>query len=466
MTRIALGSLLAILGLTACSLMNLPDPALELSIPAQWPTAALEENPEDEDKLPEWREFYGHAGLADLIAIALENNRDLRLAASRVRKAAALAGVAESNRWPGIQGNLSLSASRTPGDLNSNKQVSLTHRLDTGLTLSSFEIDLWGRLASLDAAEEARFLASEEALRAVRVVLIASVAEAFVSWREAVERVELSTALVANRESSLNLTRRRGGEGLASRRQVTEAEVALESARADLAEAVRIRESARNALELLLTRPDGLAETWPPLRDIDLDRPLSADLPSGLLLKRPDIVAAEKKLQGANGDVAAARANYLPRIALTASGGTASHALDGLFAAGSGAWSFLPSVTLPIFDIKRKQQEEMAAAAERDGLLASYEKAVQQGFREVAESLAVQKSIRQRKHSLHEALLSREEQLSLTGKRLKAGLDGKAELLESERAVLLARSQALAAEKQAISARIQLYKVLGGGGNP
>lgn len=438
-------------------------PPINPDIPENWPEAPGYDGQQALADLPDWSDFFPDPGMQALIRQALDNNRDVRMAVARVKKAAALAGVAESNRWPGLQGSFSHQASRTPGDLSQTGQTSHVHRTDLGVTIPSFEVDFWGRLTGLRDAALERYLASEEGLRAVRVLLIAQVAEAWLTWREAAERLSLAHALVDNRRQAAELVRQRGEAGLVSQRLVLDAAANLDTTQGELAEWQRQETASRNALALLVASPEELPRDWPALAAVTLDRPLRADLPSRVLLGRPDILVAERQLRAANGDVGAARAAFLPRITLTAAGGVASRELGGLFGAGSGAWTFLPMVTLPIFDLPRRQQELDAARAEREIALNAYEKAIQQGFREVAEALALQEILQHRRDELNRVADKRQQQARQGKARFTAGLDGRLEWLEAEREWLQARHPQLTGQRQWLAGRVLLFKVLGGG---
>ncbi|MBF0613300.1 MAG: efflux transporter outer membrane subunit [Magnetococcales bacterium] len=438
-------------------------PEVNPHIPANWSEESLQQDGQAMAQLPSWRTFFPHAPLQNLIEQALAENRDLRNALVRVKKAAAQTGVAESNRWPLVQGVVSHQDARTPADLNQNGKTSFTHRQDLLFNLPSYELDVWGRVDRMVEGAEERLLASEESWRAMRVVLMAMVVEGALAWREAVEHVTIANKLVENRRQVLELYQQRHGAGLTGQRQVAEATANLASSQAELADWQKQEKSTYHALALLVAANQPLNLEWPTLRELGLETPLQAGLPSQVLLQRPDIKAAEHQLLAAQGDVAAARANLFPRITLTASGGVASRDLAGLFAGGSGVWTFLPMITLPIFDLPRRQLDITVMEAEQEMAQNTYEKAIQQGFREVAESLSVQTLLQDRLQATTEGVKQRYIKLGQARDRFQNGLDGRLELLETEKEFLQAHHPWLTAQRHHLSGRVQLFKVLGGG---
>jgi multidrug efflux system outer membrane protein len=339
---IALGTALA-----GCSLM--PDyQRPELPVAAQWPQTAQPDGLRKATEL-DWRNFFPDQRLQALIAAALEHNRDMRIAAARVEEARSLHDITRADRWPSVDAAAGGQLARTPGDLSSTGKAVTSRRYDIGLSLLSFELDFWGRVKSLDEAALASFLATEEARRALRLSLISEVANAYFTLLEMEERTRLAHETVNSREETRTMISRRREVGLAGDLDFLQADGALELVRAELASLQRQQATAANALVLLVGQQPSSLPEGRALPDQAIVADLAADLPAEVLLQRPDVVAAEKRLMAANANIGAARAAFLPRISLTAGLGTASSALSGLFAGGSESWIFQPALRLPLF---------------------------------------------------------------------------------------------------------------------
>lgn len=411
----------------------------------------------------EWRAFFPDPRLQALIAAALENNRDMRIALARVEEARALFGITRADRLPGADLASSATAARTPGDLSLTGRPNVGHRYDAGLSLPSFELDFWGRVKSLNEAALASYLASQEARQALRLALIADVANAYLSLLEMEERTALARKTVSTREQTRLLVSRRRDAGLAGDLDYLQADGALETARVDLASLLRQRAAAANALVLLV---GGETSGLPPgraLPDQGIVPNLVADLPSTVLLQRPDVLAAEQRLIAANAYIGAARAAFLPRISLTAGLGTASSALSGLFDAGQGAWSFQPVLRYPLFDAGRAAAGVDLAEARRHIAVAEYEKAIQQAFREVADLLAAKQPLVEQLQAQERADKIQGERLRLTEARYKAGISSFLEVLDAQREAYAAQQLVLQTRRLLLSSSAQLYKALGGG---
>jgi len=304
--------------------------------------------------VPGWREYFSDPALRTLIETALANNRDMKIALSRVEEARALAGIARADRFPTLEGQAAANRSRTPEDLSGTGSARTTGRYDLGLGITAFELDFWGRVAALNEAARAQYLASDEAAKSFRISLIGDVAGTWFQFVELAERERLALATLKSREQSLDLVRRRRDAGLATDLDALAAESLAESVRGQWAETRRQRMQTENALRLLtgmavpLPQPEGVSGQAAMAE-------LAPGLPSETLLRRPDVRAAEQRLVAANASIGAARAAFFPRISLTASLGTASNELSGLFGGGSQAWLFQPVLSLPLFDAGRNQ---------------------------------------------------------------------------------------------------------------
>ena len=335
-----------------------------------------------------WQAYCRDPVLQRLIETALVNNRDLRVAALRAEEARAAFRIQRADQFPGFGIDAQSARARVPGDLSATGQSVVAGEYRAEVGLSSWELDLWGRVRSLKASALQRWLATEAGARAVELALIGQVADGYLGLRELDERVMLARRTVEAHEESYRIFGRRHDVGATSRLELTQVQTLLTQAQALLAQLELARANQLHALgQLLGAHPGPLPEAAPFDETLVLAE-LAPGLPSDLLASRPDIAAAEHLLRAAGADVGAARAAFFPRIALTGSWGTASAELDGLFDSGSRAWTFLPTLSLPIFDAGRRRANLELSEVRRDIAVAQYEKSIQTAFREVADALA------------------------------------------------------------------------------
>ncbi|MDP1609662.1 MAG: efflux transporter outer membrane subunit [Sulfuritalea sp.] len=430
-------------------------------IPAAWPTDARV-GVGDTAIPTDWRAFFPDPSLQGLIAAALEHNRDLRIAVARVDEARALAGIARAERFPTVDLGAQRAASLTPGDLSGTGRQLNSQRYDVNLAVAAFELDFWGRVRSLDDAARANFLASDYAHQAFRASLIADVANAWFTLLEFGERRELAAATLKSREETRGLIARRRDVGLAGDLDYLQADGAYQNARAEVASLSRSYGAAENALRLLVgTAPGAAAATR--LAQTGLVADVAVGLPAEVLLARPDVMAAEQKLIAANANIGAARAAFLPKILLTAMAGTASRALGGLFDAGSGAWSFVPALRLPLFDSGRSSGNVDLATARKNIAVAEYEKTIQQAFREIADLLDARTQLAMQLQAQDANVSAQSGRLTIVDARYKAGVSSHLELLDAQREHFAAQQSALAVRRQLLAVSASFYKALGGG---
>jgi multidrug efflux system outer membrane protein len=407
----------------------------------------------------DWRSLFVDPQLQALIAKALEHNRDLRIAVGRVEEARALAGIARADRLPAIDLGAQRSAALTPADLSATGRPLNSQRYDVNLGVSAFELDFWGRVKNLDAAARANYLASEEAQRAFRAGLIADVVNAWLTRLELGERLDLATATVKSREQTRFLIGKRRDVGLAGDLDALQADGVYQNARAEVANLARQKAAADNALRLLVGT-DTAVSSAPTLQTQAITE-VKEGILTEVLLARPDVLAAEQKLIAANANIGAARAAFLPRISLTATAGTASRALAGLFDSGSGAWAFTPVLRLPLFDFGRLESNVDLAHARKNLAVAEYEKAIQQAFREVADLLAGREYLATQLEAQEANAKSQADRLKLVEARYKAGVSSHLELLDAQREDFSAQQSALAVRRQQLTNAASLYKALG-----
>lgn len=452
-----------LLMLSACSLTPVLDrPALP--VPAALPVAAGA-GTQDAAAEPEWRMPFGDRRLRTLIELALANNRDLRLATLNAETVQAQYGIQRAARLPAVDAAGSATRQRTAANAEASPAVPATVQTQYGLTvgLSAFEIDLFGRLRSLSDAALARYLASDQGRRSARIALIGAVADAHFAERLAQEQRQLAERTVADWQQSLDLARQLKERSQTSGLDVVQAEGQLATARVDLEARARAVAQARNALRLLVGAeppadlPDAL-----PLEDQAIMLRSPAGLPSELLLRRPDILQAEQTLIAANADIGAARAAFFPRLSLTTSLGYASPAMAGLFGADHGTWTFAPQITLPLFQGGRLEAELRLAELRKSAAVAEYERAIQIAFREVADGLAGQATFGRQIDAQARVVAAAERRAALSGQRYRAGVEGRLELLDSQRQLYAARQALLDLRREALGNAVALCKALGG----
>lgn len=425
-------------------------------VPEQWPSkvGAGETAPPGD-----WSAYFADPQLQKLIAAALDHNRDLRIALARVEEARALAGIARADRFPTVDVNLQQQAAQLPGDLNTSGQSVISRRYDANLGVAAFELDFWGRVASLETAARASFFASEFAQRAFRLSLIADVAGSYYSLAELAARLQLAEATLQSRADSRRLIEQRRDVGLATDLDFLAADGAYQSARAEAANLARQRAAAENALRLLVGSDPG---AFSQKLTFGVLPTIAVGLPSDVLLNRPDVLAAEQKLIAANANIGTARAAFLPKIALTATAGTASRALSGLFGGGSGAWSFVPLLRWPLFDAGRSAANVDLAEVRKNIAVAEYEKAIQQAFREVADLLAAREHYTAQLQALEAAEQAQTTRLKRVEQRHFGGVSSYLELLDAQREQFAAQQAVLATRRALAATAAGFYKAIGG----
>ena len=431
-------------------------------VAANWPQSA---KPAGERALAElsWRRMLPDPRLQALIQAALAHNRDLRIAVARVEEARALYGIARAERLPTLNLTASQASVRTPGDLSATRQAQTSRRYEAGLGVTAFELDFWGRVKHLGEAARAGFLATEEARESFRLSLIADVANAYLGLQELNERVALARATLESRKESLLLVRKRREAGLAGDLDFLAADGVHEAARADLANLERNRAASENALTLLVgAEPENLP-AGQRLGEQGIPLDIAVEVPSTVLLARPDVRAAEQKLIAAHANIGAARAAFMPRIGLNLAFGLAGATLSGLYDAGSGAWSFAPNLALPLFDGGRTQSGVDLAEARQVIAVAEYEKTIQQAFRELADILAARDQLAGQLGAQEAAERAQAERLRLVEARYRAGVSSYLEVLDAQRDAYAARQGTVQTRRALLASAAQLYKALGGG---
>ncbi len=419
-----------------------------------------------------WRDFFTDAKLRQVIALGLANNRDLRVAAANVLQARAqyraqradllptvTADGTASIRHSGSGGGSVGSGASGPRDIGGT-----THDYAADIGVSSFELDLFGRVRNLTRAAQGEYFATRAAQDATRISLIAEIASAWLTLASDQDQLALSRRTLTSFEQSVALTRAQFDKGIASELDVRQAETNLADARFDVAQLTTQIAQDRNALNLLAGTSVG-AELLPDA--LGAGNVTLANLPAGVsstvLLKRPDVVEAEDRLQAQNANIGAARAAFFPTISLTAAAGTASSALSGLFTGGTWSWNASGTSALTLFDFGRNRANLRFAEASRDAAIASYEKSVQTAFREVSDALA-------QRGTIDEQVAAREAKAGSAGiaarlseARYRNGVDSFLTTLDAQR-TLYSAQQALVTTRLARATNlVALYSALGGG---
>ncbi|MTJ83610.1 MAG: efflux transporter outer membrane subunit [Telmatospirillum sp.] len=412
-----------------------------------------------------WTEFFSDPALQGLIRDALSGNRDLKATILSVEAARAAYGIAGADLWPTVSAGGGGTVTRTPRSASTQvpPSASVARSFSANLAVTSYEIDLFGRVRSLSDRALEHYLASADAAEAARISLIAEVANAYLSLLGDRKLLALATETLASRQASLSLIDRSFQRGSSSGLDVAQARSAVEAARAAVSRYQRQVSQDRTALDLLVGAP-----VAPDRLEGDLDRvrlvtDLPVGVPSEVLLHRPDISQAEHALKAAEANIGAARAAFFPTITLTGSGGFASRELGTLFQAGSGAWSFGPAGSVPIFAAGRKLAGLESAKVGREIAGAQYEKAVQGAFREVSDALSSRETLAGQAKALTDLVEAGQTARRLSQARYDRGVDSYLAVLDAERSLFAARQDLVSIEVARLSNLVTLYKVLGGG---
>jgi outer membrane protein, multidrug efflux system len=452
-----LAALAAALVLAGCSLIpKYERPALPVPEAFPYPSAA-EGTPAA--SLP-WQQFFTDERLRTLIATALRNNRDLRVAVLNIAQARAQYDIRNADRYPTVAGTASASRAPSPTD---GREVTT---LQANVAFSAWELDFFGRIASLNEAALAQYLATEEGRNAAQMTLVASVANTWLNLAADEELLELTQQTLATREESLRLTRLRFENGASSEIDFRLAQSLYETARASLAQFQRQRANDLNALALLIGEPVapqyevGITTAGVQLPDVP------AGVASDVLVRRPDVRQAEQLLLAANADIGAARAAFFPRISLTAGLGTASSDLSGLFKGGSWGFTVAPSLVQTLFDAGRNRAGLASAQVSREIAVAQYERAIQQAFREVADALAGRATFDEQVRAQATVVEAESVRYRLARLRYDNGVASYLDLLDAQRSLFTAQQALVQARQARLQNQVQLYRSLGGGWNP
>ena len=469
LTALSLAAVLAV-PLAGCSMApkyERPTPQL----PVQWASGAASQL-QAQDQLqvqanatvPDWRQIITDKPMAQVVELALQGNRDLRVAALKIEKAQAQYRIQRADLLPKINGTAGADMQRTPATLSGAGHAVTTHAYSVGLGFSSFELDLFGRIQSLKDAALEEFLSTEASRKSVELSLVAEVATAYLTLAADREHLALAQEILSTERDSFEIIRQRLDFGVSNELDLSRAQTTVDTARVQVAAYTAQVTADENLLALLVGMPlapellpaKSLAEVAPLL-------PVPAGLPSEVLTRRPDVQSAEHQLKGANANIGAARARHFPSISITGAFGSASNEINGLFKSGSGLWSFAPQITLPIFQAGAISAGVKVAETDRDIMVAQYEKAVQTAFREVSDCLAQGASLAEQVAAQSSLSKATGTSYELSTLRYEAGVDGFLSKLDAQRSYASARQNLISARLARTSNTLTLYKALGGG---
>ncbi|KIX11730.1 efflux transporter outer membrane subunit [Dethiosulfatarculus sandiegensis] len=436
-------------------------------VPGQWPKGEAYKSEKANAAIPaahalKWQDFITDQKMHKVIEMALANNRDLRLAALNVEKARAMYGIQQTERLPSLSVTGSGAEQRKAFDLTEPGKPRNVKKYSVDFGVMAWEIDFFGRLTSLADQALEEYLATEEARRSAHALLIAGISKAYFSLAADRDNLKLAQSTLRAQQASYDLIKKSHKNGFATKIDLSRAKTQVESARRDVPRYTQLVAQDLNALNLLAgtTVPEDLLPSG--LDSISTPKALSPRLPSEVLLNRPDIIAAEHHLKGANAYIGAARAAFFPRISLTSTVGTASGELSDLFASRNGNWSFVPTISMPIFDARTWAALRVSKAQQKI-VLTQYEKAIQTAFKEVADALAVRGTINQQVSAQQSLVAAASETYRLSNKRYTIGIDNYLSVLDAHRALYQQQQILITLKLSELGNRINLYAALGGG---
>ncbi|MDR2668924.1 MAG: efflux transporter outer membrane subunit [Desulfovibrio sp.] len=414
--------------------------------------------------LPEWRIFFSDPGLQRLIELALQNNRSLRSTMENVERVRAQYQIQRADLLPTINAEGQSSNQGMPADLTMTRQRGVSRQYMVGVGMTNFEVDLWGRLRSLNEAALETWHSAREDAAVAHLALTAETASVYLQLVADRELLDIARATYRNRLGQYKLVSTKFASGVASQLEVSQAESIMREAQSQAARYASAVGQDENLLALLIGCP--VPADLPEVRrlsKVGMPKDVPEGLPSSLLERRPDIRSAEHRLRAANAAIGAARANFFPAIRLTGTLGTISADYSRLFEPQTGYWAFMPSVTLPIFDTGRNIAQLEVSEAERTMAVADYEKTVQAAFREVADGLVQRRYIGEQMTAERALLKATQTAYNLASARYEAGVDSYLNVLDAQRSLFSAQQSWTATQLQRAVNALTLFKALGGG---
>jgi outer membrane protein, multidrug efflux system len=485
MQRLIIASLAAAV-LAACTLMphyERPQSPVADNWPADAAAASGTASPEVSLDQIGWRDFFTDPRLQRLVEIALENNRNLRIAVLNVAASEAQFRVERGNLFPAISATGAGLAERLPANgalplggvagsggntqVSSGSAATTLHYYSAGIGFTNYELDLFGRQRSLTTQAFEQYLAQSESRRSTQISLVAEVATDYFAVLADEALMQLTRETLQNEIESYELTMAMYQRDTTTLLSLRQAESAVEAARANLAQYERQLAQDTHALALVLGQE--IPADLPPPKDMNAEGLLAQvpeGLPSNLLTHRPDILSAEHTLRAANANIGAARAAFFPSIQLTASGGTASNRLKNLFSAGSSTWSFAPTITLPIFTGGQNRANLDLAHIEKNVTIAQYELTIQTAFREVSDSLSARGTYIDQRRAQQALVAADADAYRLAEMRFRSGVDNYLATLDAQRSLYAAQQGLVTVRQAELANQVTLYKALGGGWQP
>lgn len=438
-------------------------------VESEWPQGQAYLNLSSENRASirqvTWQEFFKSPEMQKVIQTALDNNRDLRVAALNVEAARQQYRVQRADLLPTIDAQVTASRQNVPENAAGAQGEGVTSSYTANIGTTAYELDLFGRIRSLNAQALEEYFATEEARNAAQISLIAEVANAYLVYLSDQKLLKLTEETLNAQQESYNVISKSFDLGVGNKLDVSQASQSVETARANHAIYLRRVAQDKNALILLMgvSSDNGILNEGQSLDTIELAE-LPVGLPSDVLLSRPDIQQAEHALKAANANIGAARAAFFPTISLTGSAGLASRSLSDLFKSGSGlAWSFVPQVAIPIFEGGRNIANLGISQTTRDIRVAEYEKSIQVAFREVSDQLAARGTYTDQLKAQNALAQSARDAYTLSQARYKQGIENYLNVLDAQRSLYTAQQQEIVVQQERLSNLVTLYKVLGGG---
>lgn len=410
-----------------------------------------------------WQKFFTDPRLRALVRASLENNRDLRIAALNVQQSRAQYGISRSSLFPSIGGEVTGERRRGLGNAGSNSSGVDSESYEVSVGVVSYELDLFGKVRSMNASALNSYFATDAARVAVQISLVAEVANQYLTELALREQIALAEQTLAGMDTAYDIMKQRFDAGTVSELDLSSMEIQRQTASVDLAAFRQQAEVVKNSLVFLAG--GSIPGNLPKGRSLDqvLVAPVRAGVSSDLLQRRPDIRQAEFELRSANADIGAARAALFPSISLTASGGTSSRELSNLFANGTGTWLFSPRVDIPIFSGGLNLAYLESVKVAEKAAVASYEKSIQTGFREVADGLAGRRGLADRISATEKLVEAQQNRTNLATARFDKGVDSYFEVLTATLDLFNARQRLITLRLAREVNSVNLYKALGGG---
>jgi multidrug efflux system outer membrane protein len=461
---ISLGAFLCLSGCVPAQRYSQP----KAPVPPAWTSGAARPDSQTAAGAPaaaelKWQDFFTDEKLRQVIQLALENSRDLRIAALNVEKVQAQYRIQRAQQYPTVSASGTGEAYRVPPSLSSNGRAYVAEESTLGVGVSSWELDLFGRVRSLKSQALEQYLATEQARTASQISLVAAVANCYLTMAADRDSLRLAQATLDAQQATYELIRRTRDMGIYSDVELRQAQSQVEAARVDIVRYDGQIALDENALNLLVGAPVPAGLLPGELGSDRALKDIAAGVPSEVLLRRPDILMAEHELKAAYANIRTARAAFFPQIFLTGAGGLTSAGLSDLFTGAARTWEFAPQVSLPIFDYGARRANYKVAEVERNSAIAEYEKAIQTAFREVSDSLSQRTRLLEQQNAQQALVNTLEETYRLSEARYKAGIDGYLGVLVAQRSMYGGQQTLVSLRLARLGNLVTLYKVLGGG---